>query len=340
MTTRWNRTGTASAMALRSLMKVAGERGVDVDALLREIGVPKAALDDIEYRIPEATRLRAWAEVETLSRDPFLGLHVAEAAHIGTFDVLDYVLYFSPTLGCVLENLVRYHRLLADAWAFRRATEGETTRLRRVEVTPPQEAEAFFAFLVVRGRVLLGELTPSEVKFAHPSPADTSQHALLFRCPVHFGMAVTELLLPTATLDLPVVTSNPDVEKILARYATELTERQPKGDSFVERVRSVVARTLRSGPPSLEATARALKASPRTVQRKLGEHGTTHLEIVDSVRSEMSSQLVEKGHLSLTEIAFLVGFTDVSGFHRAYKRWTGASPSDVRARARAQPPRP
>jgi AraC-like DNA-binding protein len=340
MTTRWNRTGTASAVVLRGLLRVARERGVDVDALLRELGVPTAAVDDIEYRIPEATRLRAWTEVETRSRDPFLGLHVAEAAHVGTFDVLDYVLYFSATFGCALDNLVRYHRLLADAWAFRRVTEGETTRLRRVEVTPPQEAEAFFAFLVVRGRVLLGvDLTPSEVKFAHPSPADTSQHAQLFRCPVHFGVAVTELLLPTATLDLPVVTSNPDVEKILERYTAELIERQPKDDSFVERVRSVVARTLRSGPPSLEATARALKASPRTVQRKLGEHGTTHLEIVDSVRSEMASQLVEKGNLSLTEIAFLVGFTDVSGFQRAYKRWTGTSPSDVRARARSGAPR-
>jgi len=90
----------------------------------------------------------------------------------------------------------------------------------------------------------------------------------------------------------------------------------------------------------LAAAADRLKPSGVCVlQRKLGEHGTTHLEIVDSVRSEMSSQLVEKGHLSLTEIAFLVGFTDVSGFQRAYKRWTGTSPSDVRARARAGAPR-
>lgn len=336
MTTRWNKTGTASAMSLRALMRVARARGVDVDALLRELEIPAAAIDDIEYRIPEATRLRAWSEVEARTHDPFLGLHCAEGANIGTFDVLDYVLYFSPTVGEGLDNLLRFHRLICDAWALRRTEDGEITRLRRIEVTLPQEAEGLFAFLVLRARLLSGVvLAPQEVRFAHPSPADTSEHDRVFRCPVKFGCPSTELVVATASLALPVTTSNPDVQKILLRYSCELAERQPRDDSFVERVRTVVARTMRSGPPSLEATARALKASPRTIQRRLGEHGTTHLEVVDSVRHEMASQLVEKGRVSLTEVAFLVGFTDVSGFRRAYKRWTGEAPSNARGRARS-----
>jgi Arabinose-binding domain of AraC transcription regulator, N-term len=136
-----NQTGTASALTLGVLLSVAREKGVDVDALQRELDVPPAALHDIEYRIPEAVRLRAWLEIEERTRDPFLGLHVAEHAHIGMFDVLDYAVYFSPTFDKSLDNICRFHRLVCDAWSFRRTADAEVTRIRRVTTTPRHEAE-------------------------------------------------------------------------------------------------------------------------------------------------------------------------------------------------------
>jgi AraC-like DNA-binding protein len=102
--------------------------------------------------------------------------------------------------------------------------------------------------------------------------------------------------------------------------------------SFVERARVAIASRLAHGRPPIGAIARALHASPRTIQRRLGEQGTSYGDLIDSVRRERVESLVTAGRLSITEIAFLAGFTDVSGFRRAYKRWTGLAPSDARAR--------
>jgi AraC-like DNA-binding protein len=104
------------------------------------------------------------------------------------------------------------------------------------------------------------------------------------------------------------------------------------GSSFLERARVAVASALADGRPTIRAVGRALHASPRTVQRRLGQQGTTYVKVVESVRRARVERLVTDGRLSITEIAFLAGFADVSGFRRAYKRWTGLAPAGARAR--------
>ncbi len=118
---------------------------------------------------------------------------------------------------------------------------------------------------------------------------------------------------------------------VLDRHMRDLMARLPAGDSLVERVHRAVATTLRNQRrPSLQMTAHALKASPRTVQRWLGEHGATHREIADAVRRDYAIRRLEARELSITEIAFLLGFNDVGGFRRTFRRWTGRRPSSFR----------
>ena len=335
-TKKWSGKGTASVVALRGMLAYARTRGVDVEAILGEIGVPSSALDDLDRRIPEGAWAHAWIAGAERSRDPFFGLHVLPQESIGSLDVLDYALYFSKTLGEAFHRLHRFHRVLCDAWTFAREVDGDVVRFRRIEKTPPPEAEAAFAFLVLRARELTGrEVVPCEVTFAHGAPADTGPHAALFRCPVRFDCPSTQIAFTASDLDLPVRNANPGVGKILDRYMAEVLGRLPKDQSFVELVRAAVARSLRAangGPPSLEATARELHASPRTVQRRLGEHGTTHAEVVDSVRRHLAERLIADQRMSITEVTFLLGFASVSGFRRNFKRWSGLSPSRARSR--------
>jgi AraC-like DNA-binding protein len=212
---------------------------------------------------------------------------------------------------------------------------GDTARLRRVRRTPPPEAECTFAVLASRAQKLTGgHAGLREVRFVHAQPVDTAPYAALFRCPVHFARPASEIIFDAKSLALPVASANPGLESVLERYMSELVARLPKSDAFIEQVRSSVARTLRTKAASLDETARDLRVSARTLQRKLGEDGTSHSEIVDSVRSEMAERLVADDRMSLTEIAFLLGFADVSGFRRRYKRWTGTSPAAARKRIR------
>jgi AraC-like DNA-binding protein len=108
--------------------------------------------------------------------------------------------------------------------------------------------------------------------------------------------------------------------------------------SFLERVHVAVAHALVHGRPSIDAIASAMHASPRTLQRRLRQEGTTYAQLLDSVRRERTERLVTTGRLSITEIAFLAGFTDLGGFRRAYRRWTGLSPARARAGKRREEP--
>jgi AraC-like DNA-binding protein len=119
---------------------------------------------------------------------------------------------------------------------------------------------------------------------------------------------------------------------VLDRYASDLLARLPASTSHTDRVRQVVAQVLREGPTTLGDIARSMHASPRTVQRWLRGEGTTFRRIVDDVRRELALFYLDSPDLSVTEIAFLLGFTEPSGFRRTHQRWTGMSP--VRSRTK------
>jgi AraC-like DNA-binding protein len=307
---------------------------MDIDPILASAGLTAKMIDEYDHRISEATRRRVWREAAERTHDDALGLHVASTARIGAFDVLDYSLSLSATYRDALEHFRLFHRLVCDAWAFTFVESGSLVHLRCSETAPRHEAEAMLVVVLVRGRLLTGhDIVPHEVRFAHPAPRDTAPHAAVFRSRVRFGCAPSEIVFAAADLALPVRTANPGLNAILERYMTELLARLPKDESFVERARAAVAHRLVCGRATLETTARALHASPRTVQRKLGEHGTSHVEVVDSVRHDLAERLVNEGRMSITEIAFLLGFADVSGFRRVYKRWTGVAPSRGRMHA-------
>jgi AraC-like DNA-binding protein len=155
----------------------------------------------------------------------------------------------------------------------------------------------------------------------------------LFRCPVRFGCAQPELVFSADQLALPVKTAKPGLAVVLDRHLRDLIARLPPRGSLYNRVHQAIASTLHRGRPSLAATARALHASPRSLQRYLRESGVTHRQIVDDVRRDMAERLLASGRVSIGEVAFLLGFEDVSGFRRAYRKWTGMNPSSKRKKA-------
>jgi AraC-like DNA-binding protein len=322
-------------MSLRPLFAFVKERRMDLAPLLALADLAPSSLDDYDHRIPEAARAQIFIAASERSRDPLFGPHVAEHAQIGVYDVLDYSLYFSATLEQGMENIVRFHRVMCDAWALAIEHRAKTVRLRRIERTPGPECEAALATLLVRSRLLTHqEVAPIEVRFMHRAPSDTSLHEKWFGCPVRFGAPASELVLAAGDFALPVPTANAGVERVLGRYMTEILQRLPKVGSFLELVQAAIARRLHHSVPTLAQTARQLHASPRTLQRRLGEHGVSYRAVVESVRRDLAERLLADGHASVTEIAFLLGFSDVSGFRRMYKRSAGVTPKSVVAKKR------
>ncbi len=334
--------GTASAVALRPLLTFARSCGVDGDAILRDVGIRADLLDDYDHRISEADRCRVWIAVSQQMKDPYLGLHHGASVPLGAYDALDYAASLSTTFGDALDRVVRFHRILCDAWDVAKEIDGETVRFRRLKRTPPLEAEAFPAVLVARGRMVAGaDFSPQEVRFAHESHAALKPYTAFFRCPVRHGCTSTEVSFRAIDLARPASGANPGLSGVLDRYMTSMLGRLPHREPFVESVHEAVARLIKDGHrPRLASVAAKLRTSPRTLQRRLEEHDTTYFAVVEEVRRALGERLVADRRLSLSEIAFLLGFSDISGFRRAYKAWTGHNPSAARVRKVSRELRP
>lgn len=325
------------ARALRPVVAGLSALGHDASAILHAAGVDQALLEDPEARVPHAAAIAMWERGAELTGDPNLGLHVAEQAPLESFDVHAYAVLSSATLRDAFERACRYQRLIHEATRLELASEDTAARLRHVlpggRAVPRQSAEFLLATYVRLGRRAAGRpWSPLEVRFAHGAPEDVEEHERLFTSRLCFSMGENSLLIANDVLDAANPAADAGLLAILDRHASDLLARVPSSGSLSDRVRSELSRTLSDGPLSAEATAERLGMSVRSLGRGLSAEDTTFRELLDQLRHERAVNLLSGSATSIAEIAFLLGFSEVSAFYRAFKRWTGVTPVEFRAR--------
>jgi AraC-like DNA-binding protein len=171
------------------------------------------------------------------------------------------------------------------------------------------------------------EFTPLRVGFAHEAPPDVSVYEGFFGCPVRFDAGVNELVFSPAVWRESIEVGNPDLSAILERYAEDILSRLPRGGELLPRVRSALSDELRGGDPTQTVIAKKLGLSPRTLQRRLKDEGATFAQLLDDVRTEAAKVLLADANLSVGEVGLLLGFFDHGSFTRAFRGWTGQTPS-------------
>ncbi|XXF79212.1 AraC family transcriptional regulator [Myxococcaceae bacterium GXIMD 01537] len=308
-------------------------RGQDPEPLAREFQLPADAESLAELRLP-LPRLRAFLDAaERYSGDAFVGLHVAQNLRRGTYGLVEYIARASPTLRDTFRALARYLALLNESWVARFHDEGAQGTFSYGIPGEPlsygRHANEFgLALFVTAGRELVGRRwTPRAVTFAHPAPPDVAPLVEHFGVRPTFNGGLNVLTLDAATLDLPVSSADPALLSVLERAAGPApAPSEPAPPGFVHLVREAVRASLREGAPKVEAVARQLHVSPRTLQRRLATHATSFQDVVDAVRSELARQYLRDPQLGVSEVAFLLGYSEVSTFDRAFKRWTGMTP--------------
>jgi AraC-like DNA-binding protein len=308
---------------------------LDVGAILSAARANPEVLEDADARIPHTVLLALWHQAARQSGDNALGIHVAEQLRPGAFDVLDYAIRASSTLGEGLERLTRYHRVLHDAAIVRLSVEGDRAWLTHAlppEATPlPRHVAEFVvaAWLIVSRQATGLDFTPLQVSFRHPPPLDLSEHQRLFRAPVRFSQSANGLAIRRTLLDAPLIRSDPGLCAVLERYVTELLTRIRIDSSVAQRVRHLLAASLPT-TKSAETIARELHMSRRTLHRQLRFEGTSFSELLDDLRRDLAIRYLGEPSLAIAEVAFLLGFSEASTFHRAFKRWRGTTPADYR----------
>ena len=332
--------GTVSVAYLQGLVEYLQRQGIAPEALLAHAQLGPEVLGQRDQRIAASAYLTLLSEGVRLSGDPFLGLHLGESVRPGYYGVLGYLIMSCATLADALHRQARYASLVGNLGQVVLDDEparldGEALVAHRWQPLLAQQqrqlSEETLAGWVSFGRWISGlDIAPTEVRFQHSAPADTSEHARIFRCPVQFDQPDNALVFPRRLLAAPLSQADAQVRGMLDAYADRLLAELNQGHGVLDRARLELARQLPEQGADLEAIAAALALTPRTLQRRLRESGLSFSQLVDETRQQLVLHYLRDPALELAEIAFLVGFSEAGSLARAFRRWTGTSPGEYR----------
>lgn len=328
-----------SVLNARFIADAAAARGVDRAELLRAARIDPQQLADDQARIGYERVSALWNAAAAASGDDAFGLHLAEQLAPKDFGPLGLAVRSCSTAHEALDRLLGYARAVYQDTEITVVREGAVARFTHRFLGDPalatrHAAELILGLFVVGGRRFLGiDWKPHLVSFRFPPPGSVDEYYRVFSSPLRFEQPVNSVAFDASLLDLPMAQSDPEVLAVIDPYAEQFVQRLSADRSLSEAVRRVVATALPDGDPGLAATAGVLGTSPRTLQRRLREEGTSHREILDRVRCELALDLLRRNELSVEQIADRLGFSESSAFHRAFRRWTGGTPADQRRRA-------
>ena len=323
-------------MSFDPLVRFATQKGIDVGKLLAEAGIPTNLFDNLfdnrDERLSFTQGIAFFEQLVRRSRDRAFHVHVAEQRGRIGFDLYGHMQDTCTTLGESMRAMARYYRLLIDVPMELLGDENVT----RVRVTVPTALvvtaiEFTYVRFVCRSRERSGmHWVPREVTFQGPPPPYLDELQRIFDSPVRYDHWSCDLVFDRSLEDLPFHPVELQVRDFLSSYADDMLARLPPVDSFIGMVRRIISDMLPEKVPDLRHLAQRLHMSVRTLQRRLRESSTSHQQLVDQTRHDLALGYLAKPRATITETAFVLGFSDLAGFYRAFKRWTGMTPSQYR----------
>lgn len=331
---------SVSVAYLQGLLDYLARQGVDSAELLERVQLSPQILAQRDLRIAASTYLELLGHGVRLTGDEQLGLHLGEAVRPGYYGVLGYLIMSCATLADALHRQARYAALVGNLGQVDLADEPPRPGLEPQvahswqPLLPQQKrqlSEETLAGWVTFGHWISGlDIPPTEVRFQHAAPADTSEYQRIFRCPVLFDQADNALVFPKRLLATPLGQADAQVRLMLDAYADRLLGEIQQGHSVLDRARLELSRQMPEVGADLQQIAARLALSPRTLQRRLREAGLSFNQLVDETRQQLVLHYLRDPALELAEIAFLVGFSEPGSLARAFRRWTGQSPGEYR----------
>jgi AraC-like DNA-binding protein len=325
-----------SVAATTGLLDAISAAGGDADRILQNVGLKRSALANADGFIAVQTFSRVLEDAAIAAADECFGLHFGEQFDPKDIGALAYVVVHSPTIGMAIENIERYLHIHNNAARVSFSIEGERGYFRygsvQGDIAPGrQHSEYSMAVAFKTFRIMTGaDWVPQEIRFAHDSPVQTSEHVRLFGCPVRFGCASNALVVERGFGQRWVSSADPKLYRVLKQHVERILRDMPRENDLVGAVRRAIAQSLADGNTALAHVAAILAMSPRTLERRLKEDGVIYRDLVMDTRRRFALEYLRDPNRALSEVAFLLGYSEVSAFNRAFKRATGSTPSQYR----------
>ncbi|MBC9249738.1 AraC family transcriptional regulator [Pseudomonas alcaligenes] len=319
-----------------ALLELAQGFGVERARLLEGAGLREQVLQHPAGRLSFTDFHLLANSALLLCDEPALGLLLGQRLNASAHGILGYALLSSANLGKAIQFALKYYRVLGLTFDLELHEQADYLQLRAIESIPLGPlgrfaAEGLFASLYSIAQFLLGEAPQGiSVGFGYPAPGHAQRYTEVFGTPAQFEQPWHWFNLPRAYLDRPMALANPATMQMCEQQCEALLASLDVQDGLLTRVRRLLL--ARPGDfPDLDSAARALHTSGRSLRRHLAAAGTSYQQVLDEVRRRLALQYLGATHLPLHEIALLLGYNDPSNFRRAFRKWTGKSPSAYRA---------
>jgi len=321
----------------RTVVDALSAQGIDPQPVLEAAGLSAESFRNPNARHPVAAARRLWKNAAVAAGDPAFGLVVPRYAKQTTFYALGYAVLASATLHDALDRLVRFCQVVIDAGLLELDVRDERAALRITshpgyEVGGHELRDSALSIIVRMGRRLTnGAFELDLVELRRSSETDLTPYRNFFGCDVRLGPNDC-LWFASSLLSLPLPTANAELASFNEAVVDDYLKKMATG-TIVDRVRWAISEQM-SQQLAPEMVARRIGMSLRSMQRALQEHETSYEQVLRDLRSDLARAYLREGRYSLTEVAFLLGYESLSAFARAFRRWTGMTPTDFVARSR------
>lgn len=305
--------------------------GQDTERLMASAGLSPLYLREQELYLPFQRFVKLLELTASATGNPFFGAELGFQQGIRVFGSIGYAISTSATVGDALDTMLHHYSLQTTGVMLRLDRFGSKAMLSADIVVPtPLGARQIMGQLCACGteimRLFLGRnWKADEVHLAHAvAGLDRRRYHQLFGEDIRFDAAKTALVFEAKVLSIPLPDADPALHDLIERQINALSLQSV--EDLVPQVEATIRNAMPQGDVSLETIAKALAMSPRSLQRHLGDSGTTFQELLDGVRWQAAEHYLLNSSLQLTQIAELLGFRALSNFSHAFRRWQGVSP--------------
>ena len=317
---------------LRGMLRVLAELGYDLDALLATAGLQREDVENPDAVIAPSACAAVFAAAHRERRVPNLPLQLAVHTPVGTTPLLDYLIVSSDTVGQGLDRLARYLRIVNPGIRLVVSGDSNPVRVAVERASGSFEVELTVALSLLRFRRETDEqLRAVHACFTH-EPDDVAEYAEVLGCPIRVRASWNGWALSKTAMSVPLRRRDPALRRWLERQAAGVLTRLPTDGDARDDVRRALSSQLTAGDMRIDVVARRLATTPRTLQRRLSRCGTSFEALCDDARKHAAQTYLTDTTLSIAEVTYLLGYSEPTAFHRAFKRWHGTTPHAYRTR--------
>ena len=310
--------------------------GRDVAPILAGTGLSLEGPPRPDEHVSAATYFEVWRRAMNLVGDADFPLRASAAFKLEDHELFGFLAISCATLGEAYERTARYRALYCVGARWELQSDAEATRVIWYPWPgslddPGYRAAMEYAVADMDNAIRrLGrtEPRPVAVHLRHAAPADVTPFVRQYVVRPRYGAPLYELRYPPGTHLLPVGSFNSHLRDYFDEECRRLLDKLGAATNLVAQVRTKLIRAMDGGETSMEAMAKLLGMSSRSLQRRLADEGTRYNELLAEVRAEFAKRYLTRGTLSASEVAYLIGFTEPPAFFKAFKRWTGMTPGE------------